>query len=87
MGIPWLCGSKPVLEVSTQFPLPVMGNEHALLELEQSMLWVSLGLLTLVRVRMGVTVKLDENVPPSDVVVAKFILPVPFWLASVEVTW
>jgi hypothetical protein len=56
--MPCDCGSKPVVEVCTQLPLPLMGNEQA--ELEQSIVCTSFALLTLVKVKMGVTVKLDE---------------------------
>ena len=81
------CGSKPVLEVCTQLPLPFMGNEHAALELPQLTEWTSLELFTLVNVRMGVTVKLEEKVPPSLVVMLKFMVPVSLWVARVAVTW
>jgi hypothetical protein len=61
MGIPWDCGSKPVLEVCTQFPLPFMGNEHPMLGSAQLMVCAdSPGLLTLVSVKIGVTLKVDE---------------------------
>jgi hypothetical protein len=52
-----------------------MGNEHA--EVKQLTVWgASLGLLILVKVKMGVTVKVEEKVPPSEVVVVKLIVPV-----------
>jgi hypothetical protein len=74
-----------VLEVCTQFPAPPIGNEHA--ELAQLTVWgASFGLLTLVKVKMGVTVKLEEKVPPSEVVVVKLIVPVSLWVASETAT-
>jgi hypothetical protein len=39
-----------------------------------------------VNVKIGVTVKLELNVPPSEVVVVRLIVPVSFWVASVAVT-
>jgi hypothetical protein len=76
--MPWDWGSKPELEVSNQFPLPFMGNEHETDELvRQLMVWTSLELLTLVKVKIGVTTKLELNVPPSALVVVKSIWP-PF---------
>jgi hypothetical protein len=87
MGMPWVCGSKPVLEVCTQFPAPPIGNEHAALGSEQLTVWgASFGLLTLVKVKIGVTVKVDEKVPPSEVVVVKLIVPVSLWVASETAT-
>ena len=69
--MPWLCGSKPVLEVSTQLPLPLMGNEQVKFgSVAQLMMCAgSLGLFTFVSVKMGVTVKVEVYVPPSVVVV------------------
>lgn len=87
VGIPMDCGSNPVLEVCTQLPLPFIGNEHAALESLQLIDLTSLEFLTLVKVKMGVTVKLEENVPPSEVVVVKFMVPVSLCVASVAVTW
>jgi len=87
MGMPTDCGSNPVLEVFTQLPLPFIGNEHAALGSPQLMVWgASLGLLTLVNVRIGVTVKLEEKVPPSELVELKVMLPVSLWFASVTAT-
>src|SRR5262249_22982030 len=85
--MPMDCGSKPVLEVCTQFPLPCIGNEHAALASPQLIDLTSLGLFTLVKVKIGVTVKLDESVPPAEVVVVKFMVPVSLWVARVAVTW
>ena len=60
--MPCDCGSKPVVEVCTQFPLPLMGNEQMTPgSVAQLMVWgCSVGSLTLVKVKTGVTVKLDE---------------------------
>ena len=84
--MPMDCGSNPVLEVCTQLPLPFMGKEQAALGSLQLMLRTSAELFTLVKVRIGVTVKLEENVPPSEVVVVKFMVPVSLWVASETVT-
>ena len=72
-----------MLEVCTQFPLPPIGNEHAELGSEQLMVCgASFGLLTLVKVKIGVTVKLEEKVPPSELVDVKLIVPVSLCVAS-----
>lgn len=63
-----------------------MGKEYAAVESLQLIDLTSLELLTFVKVKMGVTVKLEEKVSPSEVVVVKFIMPVSFCVASVAVT-
>jgi hypothetical protein len=63
-----------------------MGNEHAALGSEQSTLCASFGGFTLVKVRIGVTVKVEEKVPPSEVVVVKLIVPVSLWVANETAT-
>ena len=89
MGMPWDCGSKPVLEVNTQFPLPLMGKEQVTPGSVAQLITCagSPGLLTLVRVKTGVTVKLEEYVPPSEVVSAKLICPLPVWFARPTAMW
>ena len=78
MGMPCDCGSKPELEVRTQFPLPDMGNEQETPgSVAQLMVWESNGGPTFVNVKTGVTTKLEEKVPPSALVRVKSIWPPP----------
>ena len=43
-------------------------------------------MLTLVKVKIGVTVKVEEKVPPSELVLVKLMVPVSFWVASETAT-